>query len=85
MNNVPDVQPRNISRRDVETTRQVWLLNEDLDSHDRQLAALRSDMRGEVKQLREELRNTNRILLGLLITIASAALVGTMNLLFGAV
>lgn len=57
------------SHHEVEV--RIALLEEDEDEKDRQLAGIR-----------EELKNTNRILTGLLITIASAAIIGALNLLF---
>lgn len=72
--NIPNVQPRNVARINREISELMWLVNEDLDAHDRMIAGLR-----------DELRNTNKILFGLLVTIASAAIVGALNLVFNAV
>lgn len=62
------------ARRDKPIEERAWLLEEDMDEKDRQYEGLR-----------QELRNTNKILTGLLATSASAAIVGALNILFKAV
>lgn len=69
--NYARVRSRNEARAHLENVVRIALLEEDEDEKDRQIAGVR-----------EELKNTNRILTGLLITIASAAVVGALNLLF---
>lgn len=63
---------RNDARRHFEVPERVSLLEEDADEQDRQLAGLRN-----------ELKNTNKILSGLLVTIAAGTIVGALNLLIG--
>jgi hypothetical protein len=64
-------QSRAESRRHLEPPERLWLLEEDVDEKDR-----------EMEGIRAELRNTNKILTGLLIAIATGAVVGALNLAF---
>lgn len=70
----PQVQPRNVQRTGQDPARQVWLINEDLDHNDR-----------ELEGIRDAIKSTNKILSGLLVATTSAAILGALNLLFGAV
>lgn len=62
------------SRKHLDVATRVYSLEEDMDENDRRLEGLR-----------DELKTTNRILIGMMVSIATAAAVGALNLLFGAV
>lgn len=70
------------ARRHLEPDQRLFMIEEDIDEKDRQIEQLKDEFHEEMTGLRNELRNTNKILSGLLVTIASGAVVGALNLLF---
>lgn len=80
--NYAERRARNAARKDLQHPERLYLLEEDLDEHDRQFARLRRELQEEMAGLRSELQTTNKILIGLLVTIAGGAIMGALNLIY---